>query len=62
MKERSEAFLCIKSFVEVKLKAHGCSIKHFHADGGKELISQPVINLFKISGQYLFGHLQTHLS
>ena len=31
MKERSEAFLCIKFFAEAKLRLHECSIKHYHA-------------------------------
>ena len=43
MRERSEAFLCIKFFAEVKLRVHGCLIKHYHADGGKELISKSEI-------------------
>ena len=50
MKERSEAFLCIKFLAEVKLRVHGCSIKHYHADGGNNLISKSVINLLRNLG------------
>ena len=47
MKERSEAFLCIKHFTGVMLRLHGCSFKHYHADGGNELISKSVITLLR---------------
>ena len=47
MKERSKGVLCIKNFVDVKLR---CSIKHYHVDGGKELISKSVITLLKNMG------------
>ena len=50
MKESSEAFLCIKIFAEVQLRVHGCSIKHYHADGEKELITKPVITLLRNLG------------
>ena len=50
MKEKSEAFMCIKIFVDVKLREHGYSIKHCHADGGKKLISKSVITLLRNLG------------
>ena len=59
MKERSEAFVHLKDFIEVKLKIYGQSMRHYHADGGKELISKAVINLLS---QHFYDHLQTHLN
>ena len=50
MNERSEAFMYIKNFVDVKLRVHGCLIKHYYADGGRELIRKSLITLLSNLG------------
>ena len=50
MKERIEAFVHLKDFIEVKMKIYGQSIRYYHANLGKELISKAVVNLLKIIG------------
>ena len=41
------SFVHLKDFIKVKLKIYGQSMRHYHADGGNELISKAVINLLK---------------
>ena len=50
MIERSEFISTFKDFNDVKLKSYEVKIKHYHADGGKELISKEVISILKLLG------------
>ena len=50
MIERSEFISTFKDFNDVKLKSYGVKIRHYHADGGKELISKEVISILKLLG------------
>ncbi len=47
MKTRDEFVEKLRDLVDVKLKSHGVKIKHYHADGGAELISKLMLALLK---------------
>jgi hypothetical protein len=50
MIDRSVFISTFKDFNDVKLKSYGVKIRHYHADGGKELISKEVISILKLLG------------
>jgi hypothetical protein len=50
MKTRDEYFEKLCYFVEVELRRHNVKIKHYHADGGAELISKQVLTVLKREG------------
>ena len=50
MKSRDEFDGIIEDLIEVQLRALKVSIKHYHADGGAELISKKVLKLLKSAG------------
>jgi hypothetical protein len=50
MKSRDEYFEIFRKFIDVELKRHGVKMKHYHADGGAELISKQVLNVLKREG------------
>ena len=50
MKTRDEYFEKLRYFVEVELRRHNVKIKHYHADGGAELISKQVLTLLRREG------------
>ena len=50
MKTRDEYFEKLCYFGEVELRRHNVMIKHYHADGGAELISKQVLTLLRREG------------
>ena len=50
MRKRSEFDLKFKDFILVKLKVFMVQIKHYHYDGGAELISKAVLGMLKEFG------------
>ena len=50
MKTRDQYFEKLRYFVDVELRRHNVKIKHYHADGGAELISKQVLNLLRREG------------
>ncbi len=52
MKTRDEYFDNLHYLVDVKLRRHNVKIKHYHADGGAELISKQVLSLLKRKGSW----------
>jgi hypothetical protein len=50
LKTRDEYLEKLCYFIDVELKRHGAKIKHYHADGGAELISKAVLTLLKCEG------------
>ena len=50
MTDRDEFIEKLRDFVDGKLKSHGEKIRHYHADGGAELISKKVLAILKREG------------
>ena len=50
LRTRDEYLEKLRYFIDVELKRHGAKIKHYHADGGAELISKAVLTLLKREG------------
>ena len=50
MKLRDEYIKKLRHLVDVELHSHGAKLKHYHADGGAELISKQVLALLKREG------------
>jgi hypothetical protein len=50
MKTRDEYIEKLRHLIDVELHSHGAKIKHYHADGGAELISKQVLTLLKREG------------
>ncbi len=50
MKTRGEYFEKLRYLVDVELRRHNVKIKHYHADGGVELINTQVLALLKREG------------
>jgi hypothetical protein len=60
MKTRDEFIEKLRDLIDVKLKSHGVKIKHYHADGGAELISKLVLTLLKREGaRYTWNPAET---
>ena len=60
MKTRDEFVEKLRDLIDVKLKSHGVKIKHYHADGGAELISKLVLALLKREGaRYTWNPAET---
>ena len=60
MKTRDEFIEKLRDLIDVKLKSFGAKIKHYHADGGTELISKQVLNLLKREGaRYTWNPAET---
>ena len=54
MKKRDEFPKVLFDLIDVKLHALEVKIKHYHADGGKELISKDVISKFAKRGVSIY--------
>ena len=50
MKTRDEYIEKLRHLIETELHSHRAKIKHYHADGGAELISKQVLALLKRDG------------
>ena len=50
MSERSQFYSKLCDFNDIKLKVYDKRIRHYHADGGKELICKEVLNKLKLIG------------
>ena len=50
MKDRDEVIETLTDLVDVQLRLHGVKIRHYHADGGAELISKKVLAILKREG------------
>ena len=50
MKQRNEFSKHFDDLVNIKLRAHRVSIKHYHADGGAELIEKSILDSLKKMG------------
>ncbi len=50
MTDRDEFIEKLRDFVDGKLKSHGVKIRHYHADGGAELISKKVLAILRREG------------
>ena len=50
LKTKNEYYEKFIYFVDVELKRHSATIKHYHADGGAELISKQVLTVLKREG------------
>ena len=60
MKERTEFVSILKDFNFVQLRKLRAEIKHYHADGGKELISKEVLGILKgIGASYSWSPTDT---
>ena len=60
LKTRDEFIEKLRDLIDVKLKSHGVKIKHYHADGGAELISKLVLTLLKREGaRYTWNPAET---
>ena len=56
---RDEYLDKLRYFIDVELKRHGVKIKHYHADGGAELISKAVLAILKREGSRILGIQRT---
>jgi hypothetical protein len=52
MKTRDEFIEKLRDLVDVKLRRFGAKIRHYHADGGAELISKQVLEILKREGSH----------
>jgi hypothetical protein len=60
MTDRDEFIEKLRNFVDVKLRRHGAKIRHYHADGGAELISKKVLAILKREGaRYTWNPAET---
>ena len=60
MNTRDEFVEKLRDLVDVKLKQFGKKIRHYHADGGAELISKQVLTLLKREGsRYTWNPVET---
>ena len=50
LKTKDEYYEKFMHFIDVELKRHGTTMKHYHADGGAELISKQVLTVLKREG------------
>ncbi len=50
MTNRDKFIEKLRDFVDIKLRRHGAKIRHYHADGGAELISKKVLAILKREG------------
>ena len=50
MRTRDEFIEKLRHLIDVELHSHGAKMKHYHADGGAELISKLVLTLLKREG------------
>ena len=62
MKTRDQYFKKLRDFVDVVLRRHNVRIKHYHADGGAELISKQVLTLLRREGSRYSGIPRTRPS
>ena len=60
MRDRDEFVEKLRDVVDVQLKRHGAKIRHYHADGGAELISKQVLAILKREGaRYTWNPAET---
>ena len=60
MKQRNEFPKHFEDLVNVKLRARRASIKHYHADGGAELIGKSILDsLKKVDATYSWNPTDT---
>ncbi len=60
MMNRDEFIEKLRDFVDVKLMRHGAKIRHYHADGGAEIISKNVLAILKREGaRYTWNPAET---
>ncbi len=50
MKTRDQYFEMLRDFLDFELRRHNVKIKHYHAEGGSEMISKQVLTLLKRKG------------